>query len=206
MASAEILSFASLSVSGSGMNSEGGSVSVDGFEFTSEDAAFDIWEASSPNLPSLNPADTSLFEFFAGSTTTLSDGGSAFSLNSIDLAPVLAGPPLACAICGPGTFTVTFTGTHPDSSIVTQTFTVNDSGSASPALQTFTFSGFTDLVNVTFTQGTNIGFFETQDTAYQFDNAVVSTASSTIPEPGSVVLLGTGLGCLVAASIKRARA
>jgi len=194
MAGSVTIGFGSLSQTGTGMVSEGGSVSSDGFTFTSADDAFDIWAASNPNLPSLSTADTSLFEFFAGSTTTVSDGGTAFSLSSIDLAPVIAG--------GTGSFTVQFIGTRADSSTVSQTFTVNDS--TPTALTTFDFSGFTDLVNVEFSQGTNIGFFETQDTAYQFDNVVVSTSAAIVPEPSALPLLSAGcIFLLVAFSIKR---
>ncbi len=184
------ISFDSLSQPGSGLISKGGSISQDGFTFSSADAAFDIWGASSANLPGLLPANTSLFEFFANSTTTLSEGGTAFALNSMDLAPVIAS--------GTGSFTVSFTGTHPDSSTVSQTFTVNDGTPAE--LQTFDFSGFTNLVSVTFTQGTNIGFFGSQDTAYQFDN--VSVVSVT-PEPDLFPILTIASLGLVAFSIKR---
>jgi hypothetical protein len=183
LANSVTLNFASLSQAGSGMAGQGSTVSVDGFKFTSGDSAFDVWQSSNVNLPSLLASDTSLFEFFAGSTTTVTDGGSAFSLDSIDLAPVLAG--------GNGSFTVSFTGTHPDSSTVTQMFTVNDSNPAT--LQTFDFSGFTDLVNVKFSQGINFGLFGSQDTAYQFDNLIVTT-----PEPRLLLPLMIALICLVA--------
>jgi hypothetical protein len=148
-------------------------------------AAFDVWGASSPNLPGLNVANTSLFEFFAGSTTTLTEGGSVFALNSIDLAPLIAG--------GAGSFTVTFQGTHPDTSTVSQMFTVNDSTPA--ALTTFSFSSFTNLVSVSFTQGANIGFFGAQGTAYQFDNVVVN--ASSVPEPATIGLFAAGAGFIV---------
>ena len=201
MAGPVTINFGSLTQPGSTFFGEGGTVTADGFTFTSADSAFAIWEASSGNLPSLNTADTSLFEFFADSTTTLTDGGSAFDLDSIDLAPVVAGTGFA----GSTSFTVTFTGTHADSSTVTQTFTVNDG--TPPLLQTFAFSGFTNLVKVQFPQGTNSGFFVTQDTAYQFDNVKVATeVTSAVPEPGSLLLLGTCLLCLVALFIKRATA
>ena len=39
-----------------------------------------------------------------------------------------------------------------------------------PELQTFDFTNFTNLVSLSFTQGTNSGFFAAQDAAYQFDN------------------------------------
>ena len=193
MASPVTISFGSLSQPGSGLVSEGGSVSLDGFTFSSADSALETWGATSPNLPGLVTADTSLFEFFAGSTTTLSDGGTKFSLNSIDLAPVVAG--------GSGTFTVTFTGTFADSSTVTETFTVNDG--TPPALQTFDLSGFDNVVSVKFTQGTNSGFFATQDTAYQFDNVVVSSSAVSTPEPGSLPFVSLGLLGLAAFPVKR---
>jgi hypothetical protein len=180
MAGTVTINFSSLSQSGSGFASVGGSITQQGFTFTSANNAFYVWEASSPNLPSLNPANTSLFEYYAYSTTTLTEGGSAFNLNSMDLAPLLTG--------GSGTFNVTFTGTHPDNSTVSQTFTVNDS--TPPSLQTFNFSNFTDLESVSFTQGTNGGFFQTQETGYQFDNVVVT---GDVPEPGTLVMLGSGV-------------
>ena len=185
VASATTINFSSLSggapdPSLTGAVLVGASYTQAGFTFTSGGSKFDVWQASSPNLPSLNPADTSLFEFYAYVATTLTDGGNPFTLSSIDLAPVIAG--------GTGTFTVTFTGTHPDLTTVVQTFTVNDSPSA---LQSFAFSGFTNLVSVAYDQGTNSGYFANQDTAYQFDNVVVS--ASSVPEPGTLLMLGSGV-------------
>jgi hypothetical protein len=194
MASPVSISFSSLSQSGSGMFAEGGTITEDGFTFASGDGAFDVWEVPAANLPGLLAANTSLFEFFAGSTTTLTDGGSVFTLNSVDLAPVIT--------AGTGSFTVGFTGMRADLSTVSQTFTAVDG--TPPALQTFVFSGFNDLVKVTFTQGTNMGFFATQDTAYQFDNLLLTSAS--VPEPSSGLLLIIGLICLAAFSIKRTTA
>lgn len=190
------ISFAGLSQPGNGLVSVGGSVAASGFTLTSGDGAFDVWGASSANLPSLNTADTSLFEFFAGATTTLTRGAGHFDLSSIDLAPVIAG--------GAATFTVTFTGTHPDNSIVSQTFTVSDS--TPTLLTTFNFAGFTDLKRVTFQQGTNIGFFMTQDTAYQFDNVVASAVPTGVPEPASLAVLAAGGAMLTLLRRRRAGA
>lgn len=168
-----IINFSSLSQSGSTFSSVGSSYVQQGFTFAS--SSLYTWEASSPNLPGLNTADTSLFEFYAGETTSVTDAGDApFTLDSIDLAPLLAG--------GTGTFDVTFTGTLADSSTVSQTFTVSNTA----GLQTFDFSDFTNVVSVSFEQGTNIGFFEDQDTGYQFDNLVIASSASSVPEPGSL--------------------
>ena len=143
---------------------------------------FAVWDASSPNLPGLATANTSLFEFFAGSTTVLTDAGNLFTINSIELAQYddlqTAGP-----------FNVTFQGTFADSSTVSQTFTVNRF-SGTPALQTFNFSGFINVDQVTFTQGTAY-----QGLAYQFDNLVITP--TTVPEGPELGMLGiTALGIL----------
>jgi hypothetical protein len=86
---------------------------------------------------------------------------------------------------------VTFLGTRPDTTTVTQTFTVNNTGpdGAPPVLQSFLFSGFTGLASVRMTQGTYVA-----GTAFQFNNLVVDgLPTAQVPEPASVVLLGAGL-------------
>jgi hypothetical protein len=192
--SAGLVDFSSLSQSGSSFVDVGNSVIADGFTFSSGDGDFYVWEASSGNLPSGNVADTSLFEFFADAVT-LTSYAHEFALNSIDLAPLIAG--------GTGSFDVTFTGTHADSSTISQTFTVSDSPEE---LTTFDFSGgFSDLVSVSFTQGTNSGFFAAQDTAYQFDNFnfTPGPVRTVVPEPSSVILQLTTLLAVAVVARKR---
>ncbi len=186
------INFSSLSQVGSTYASVGSSHTQQGFTFTS--GSLYVWEASSPSLPGLSTPDTSLFEFFAGGTTSMAAAGNAaFTLNSIDLAPLIVG--------GSSNFTVTFTGTFADSSTVTQTFTVSDTDT----LQTFDFSGFTNIVKLSFTQGTNSGFFGAQDTAYQFDNVDIASPASGVPEPGSLSLIAIGVASLIGFSLKRRR-
>ena len=182
-AGATTINFGLLSQPGTTYVFEGGSLTQEGFTFTSGSGNFYIWQESSANYPGPAPASTSLFDFFAGATDTISAGSSAFTLNSIDLAPLIAG--------GTGTFTVTFVGTLAGSGTVSQTFTVNDSPNT---LQTFAFSGFTNVVSVSFVQGANIGFFGAQGTAYQFNNVLVN--ASSVPEPNTLALLGSGLAAL----------
>lgn len=184
------INFGSLSQAGSTYASVGSTYTQQGFTFTS--GSLYVWEASSPSLPGLSSADTSLFEFFAGGSTSMAAAGNApFTLKSIDLAPLIAG--------GSSVFTVTFTGTFADSSTVSQTFTVNDTDT----LQTFDFSGFTNIVKLSFTQGTNSGFFVSQDTAYQFDNVDIASPASGVPEPGSLALVAIGIAGLVGFSLRR---
>jgi len=176
------INFSSLSQPGSTYTAVGSTTTQDGVTVTGTDLY--VWEASSPNLPSLSIADTSVFDYYASTPDTITAGGNEFTMNSIDLAPLLAG--------GTGTFDVEFTGTFADSSTTSQTFTVNDSPDA---LQLFNFSGFANVVSVSFGQGTNSGFFEGQDTAYQFDDvdATLPGSTSTTPEPSSALLFASGL-------------
>jgi hypothetical protein len=190
------INFSSLSQSGTGITTEGTSYTQQGFTFSGNSSTLAVWQASSSNLPALSASDTSLFQYFAAATTTLTDAGNAaFTLNSIDLAPLIAG--------GSGTFTVTFVGTHADHTTVMQTFTVSDGTPA--ALQLFDLSGFSNVVSVSFAQGTNSGFFAAQDTAFQFDDVVLNAAATGTPEPGSLSLLAIGAAGLVTLALKFGR-
>jgi hypothetical protein len=186
---ATTINFAGLSQPGSGSTALGNSVTQQGFTFTDllngpYGNGFSVWQASSPDLPGLSTANTSLFETFAGSTTKLTAASNApFTLNQIDLAQYNS--PLT-----PGTFTVLFTGTRADNSTVTQTLTVNRVAGA-PVLQTFVFSNFSNVVRVDFMQGISGG--SPTGTGYQFDNVVINAA--TTPEPGTMLLSAFALAC-----------
>jgi hypothetical protein len=182
-ANATLISFSALSQPGSGSTSEGNSYSQQGFIFADQLNGFgnglSVWQASSPNLPGLATANTSLFEFFGNSTTLLTENGNvAFELDSIGLAQYND-------LQSAGTFNVLFTGTHPDLSTVTQTVTVNRFV-GTPQLQTFSLTGFTNVKSVSFTQGV-----AGSGTAYQFDNLAI-----TVPEPGAFLLGAISLAAM----------
>lgn len=190
---ATTLNFAGLAAAGNSWNAVGATYTLDGFTVATL-YGLDAWGTSSPNLPGLASANTSLFAFYAGDSVSVTEGGTAFSVNSIDLAPVLAG--------GQGTFDVTFIGTLFGSGTVSQTCTVTDG--TPTALQTCDLSGFNNLVSLQFAQGTNGGFYESQISAYQFDNIVLNGSSGpSVPEPGTLGLLGLGLAGAAFARRKR---
>ena len=85
-----------------------------------------------------------------------------------------------------GPFTVTFFGTRENGSVVTQAVTAQPF----PAVTTGHFSGFTDLVLVTWFQGAG----GPGNSTHQFDYVVLAT----VPEPGSLALLVLGAGGMLA--------
>ena len=173
-AAAATVSFADLSVPGTGAASFGATVLHDGFVFSSNmpfgPPGLSIWKNDDVGHPAGGAPATSLFEYTAGSTTTMTraDGGT-FGLNAIDLTQWGVG--LASF---PPTFTVTFTGLRADATTIQQTFTVANFVGA-PQLQTFSFTNFSDLVSVRMTQG-----IYQAGTAFQFTNLVYVTGPSVL--------------------------
>ena len=169
-ASATTINFASLQAkppdpSLPGALMAGSSYTQQGFEIASVGAGgFDVWKLGNSNFPGKSPAATSLFEFHAGDETLITHGNRPFTLNSIDFAPLLSG--------GSGPFTFLVTGVFPDESFITQKVTISNSPFR---LQTVKFPSFKNVVAVNFIQGTSAGYFQGQETAYQFNNIVVTT-------------------------------
>jgi len=187
-ASATTINFASLqgnSADGSlpGALMAGNSFTQQGFAIASVGGPFDVWQFGNAKFPGTSPAATSLFEFYAGSETLITYNGSQpFTLDSVDFAPLLSG--------GSGPFSIIVAGDFGDGSSITQTVWVNTSPNK---LQTFKFTGFINVLAVNFLQGTTAGYFTGQETAYQFNNIVVTSTTSAIPEPRTLLMLGSGV-------------
>lgn len=119
-----------------------------------------------------------IFNNFNASTTTLSRvGGGTFSLSSIDLASIQFEG---------SSGSVQFTGNLFGGGTVTSTKSWSAAGAgASPTFSTSAFdASWTNLSSVVFEQSVH---------AFQFDNVVLSSSTTTVPEPSTVALMTAGL-------------
>lgn len=124
---------------------------------------------SEAGLRSAKPAapfysgSTALFARANGPITLMRESGDPFDLTSIDIFE-LPNPDQNREPIDPGDFAITFTGNLSDGGTVSQTFVKDDF----LTLQTFRFSGFKDLLSVTWRQGPEEG--GPGGLTHQFDN------------------------------------
>lgn len=183
-AAAITITFESLAQAGTGANVFTGPYTEAGFQFVNDTAPFDFgnWRTGDANFP----GSTALFNDRQGGITTLTQvGGGEFAIISLDL--------MAFQI-NSSAQTITFTGTLPNNSTVTESFNVPASGSTiTENLFVFTNPAFNDVKSVAF------GPQNLPD--YQFDNVTVIP----VPEASSSWLLLFGLTATLGLNFLRRR-
>lgn len=157
-----------------------------GFTFSSKGISTDPFALASAQQGNTNryAGSAGLALSFHLDSFRLTHGGTGFSLNSIDLS--------RRDLLETGTVTVIFTGHFVGGGTTVEAFTFSQFG-----FQTFTFNpSFTNLDFVDFGSDSFI------TPLFQIDNVVVN---APIPEPATMLLLGTGLASVVGAMGRRRR-
>jgi hypothetical protein len=164
-----IMTFIPIACSGTGGNAVASPYTEAGFTLSGPQPA--TWCASSPNY-----AGPGMFINHIGATASLTkSGGGTFSIDGISLAHLDAGTF--------GAQDFTFIGNLYGDGTISQTFTI-PAQSGPDVFTPYVFDAtWTNLASVTFAP----------QEFYQFTNVVLDATATTVPEPASMALLGTGL-------------
>jgi hypothetical protein len=177
---AGVIDFESLYSEGTGFVDAGANYAEDGFSMV-----IDL----GPYTSSFKSPETGNTRYYVGPTTTMYANimgrditlskldGTTFDLHSIDLSEIDRERQHLDSW-------VLFSGHKQDGSVVTDVFEMDKIF----GMETFTFTGFTDLTSVVWQQG--------RPGIHQFDNIVYSLENGTIPVPASILLFGVGFAGL----------
>lgn len=174
------IDFQSLEQVNDTLNNVGVFYSEDGYTLTDSSARGDIsaigWTYSGTLNNFFHKGSTALINDFFGITTLTKENGSAFNLNSIDLAGFDSAPP----------FRVTFIGIKSDASTITQQFTGGN------LFSTYVFNEFTDLVSVEWRQTSPLHMFDNINLTSVENNG--GGNPSAVPLPAALPLMASVLG------------
>jgi hypothetical protein len=154
------------------------STSFQGFTFSSVDSFNHVASGHFSNAVSHNGSSYLVVSPNATGALVMTNGGSSFSITSFDADTF---------VHIQGVTTITVTGTFLGGSTISQTFftdAIGDGPGPNADFQTFSLVGFTDLASVQFSSVSK---------AFTVDNLNVTTNATTVPEPTTMLLLGSGL-------------
>jgi PEP-CTERM motif len=152
--------------------------SFQGFTFTSVDSFNHVLSGHFSNQVSHNGTSFLVVSPNATGALIMTNGGAIFSIESFDadtFVHIL------------GTTTITVTGTFNGGGTISQTFVtdaIGDGPGPNVDFQTFSLVGFSDLVSVQFA---SVG------QPFAIDNINVSSGTEPVPEPATILLMGSGL-------------
>ena len=165
------------------------STSFQGFTFSSVDSFNHVASGHFSSAVSHNGTSFLVVSPNETGALVMSNGGANFSISSFDADTF---------VHLQGATTITVTGTLSGGGTISQTFvtdTIGDGPGPNTDFQTFSLVGFNDVTAVQFSSAGE---------AFTIDNLNVATAGAPVPEPATILLMGSGLATL-GAYIRRRR-
>src|SRR5207253_3173865 len=173
-----VMTFTPIACATGNSNDVGSTYTESGFTLFTPDAfGFATWCADEALFGGSYAGPGMFINTTNGTASLTKNGGGPFSINGIELAHLYGGQF--------GAQSFTFIGNVFGGGTVSQTFTIG------PQVAHPTFAPF--LFDATWTNLASVDFAQQVSTYYQFTNILLNGTATTVPEPVSIALLGTGL-------------